>query len=111
MYAERSDSIMRWDEHTNDIDAETVRTFTGQKLDWLTVVSADRTLKPAAFEVAFCIVQHVNAKTLIAILSDDVIIEKTGISRAEVERHRKSLRAAGWLTWRRILALPNEITP
>jgi hypothetical protein len=109
-YAERYDNAAHRDEHVDDTDAERVTTFTGRKLDWLNVVSADRKLKPAAFEVAFCIVQHVNAKTLIAILSDDVIVEKTGISRAEVERHRKSLKAAGWLTWRRTRSA-NNYTP
>lgn len=88
-------------EQIDDDEVARIRTFTGRKLDWLKAVSYDKRVKPGVFEVAFCIVQHVNEKTLIAILSDETIIEKTGISRAEVGRHRKSLKDTGWLSWRR----------
>lgn len=77
------------------------KTFTAAKLNWLDCVASDRDLKPAAFKVAYAIMQHVNAESLIAWLSDETVVDVTGISRAQVQRHRESLKAAGWLTWER----------
>ncbi len=77
------------------------RSFTGDKLDWMTAVSADPRLDARAFEVAFCIAQHVNRKTGAAILSDDTIGDKTGIPRRWVLRARQALRETGWIDWQR----------
>jgi hypothetical protein len=64
------------------------RSFTGDKLDWMTALSADPFMDARAFEVGFCIAQHVNAKNGIAILSDDTISDKTGIPKRWVLRVR-----------------------
>ncbi|MCK1507557.1 helix-turn-helix domain-containing protein [Bradyrhizobium sp. 18] len=81
--------------------AELQKAFTAHKLNWLDCVVSDRRLKPAAFKIAYAIMQHVNSETLFAWLSDETLVDVTGISSAEVQRHRKSLKACGWLTWKR----------
>ncbi|MBR0801729.1 hypothetical protein JQ615_41030 [Bradyrhizobium jicamae] len=77
------------------------KSWTSQKLEWLNRVSVDPRVKPGTFEVGFCIIQHANAGTGIAILSDRTISDKTGISSAEVYRHRQALKELGWITWTR----------
>jgi hypothetical protein len=86
------------------------KTFTAAKLNWLDCVANDRNLKPAAFKVAYAIMQHVNAESLIAWLSDETLVDVTGISRAMIQRHRESLREAGWLAWERT-PTANRYTP
>jgi hypothetical protein len=81
--------------------AELQKAFTSHKLNWLDCVASDRRLKPAAFKVAYAIMQHVNSETLVGWLSDETLVDITGISSAEVQRHRKSLKECGWLTWKR----------
>ncbi|WP_316195364.1 MULTISPECIES: hypothetical protein [unclassified Bradyrhizobium] len=89
-------------EHQKTFAAEAdQRTYTGAKLDWMTALSADPGLDARAFEVGFCIVQHVNARTGCAMLSDDTISDKTCIPKRWVLRARGSLRDAGWIDWRR----------
>jgi hypothetical protein len=78
-------------------EADQRRSFTGDKLDWMTALSADPRLDARAFEVGFCIAQHVNAQSGRAILSDDTISDKTGIPKRWVLRARQSLRDAGWI--------------
>jgi hypothetical protein len=77
------------------------KTFTADKFNWLDCVLNDRNLKPAAFKIAYAIMQHVNSETLVAWLTDETLVDVTGMSRAEVQRHRKSLKEAGWLRWKR----------
>lgn len=77
------------------------KSWTAKKLEWLDCVSVDSLIKPGTFEVAFCIIQHANAGTGAAILSDRVISDKTGISSAEVYRHRQALKKTGWIAWTR----------
>jgi hypothetical protein len=77
------------------------RRFTGDKLDWMTALSADPRLDARAFEVGFCIAQHVNSKSGRAIVSDETISDKTGIPKRWVLRARKALKEAGWINWRR----------
>ena len=77
------------------------RMFTGSKLDWMTALSADPFMDARAFEVGFCIAQHVNAQSGLAILSDNTIGDKTGIPKRWVLRARLTLREAGWINWRR----------
>lgn len=84
-----------------DNDEARQKSWTSRKLEWLNCVSADPLAKPGTFEVAFCIIQHANAGTGVAIISDRVISDKTGISSAEVYRHRKLLKKIGWITWTR----------
>ncbi len=48
-------------------------TFTGLKLDLLKCIVFDRQMMPYDLEVAFVILQHVNEKTGLAILSDEAI--------------------------------------
>ena len=83
------------------VEADQRRTFTGDKLDWMTALSGDPRLDARAFEVGFCIAQHVNAQSGLAIVSDDTIGDKTGIPKRWVLRARQSLRDAGWIDWRR----------
>src|ERR1700722_11997402 len=42
------------------------KTFTAEKFNWLDCVMNDRDLKPAAFKIAYAIMQHVNSETLFA---------------------------------------------
>jgi hypothetical protein len=81
--------------------AALARTFTGEKLEWLKCVAHDKRIPPRAFEVAFAIVQHVNAKTQRTNPSDETISDETGSCLRDVLRARKRLRDAGWLTWER----------
>ncbi|WFU36300.1 hypothetical protein QA635_18565 [Bradyrhizobium brasilense] len=82
-------------------DKSHLKQWTGKKLDWLNCVAVDSQVKPGMFETAFTIIQHANAKTGIAILSDRTISDKTSISPAEVYRHRVALKKLGWIKWRR----------
>lgn len=77
------------------------KSFTGDKLDWMTALSADPRLDSRAFEVGFCIAQHVNQRTGLAILSDETIADKTGIPKRWVARARASLKASHWIDWKR----------
>jgi hypothetical protein len=52
-------------------------TFTGDKLDLLKCIAFDRQMTPYDLEVAFVILQHVNEKTGLAILSDEAIADLT----------------------------------
>lgn len=84
-----------------DEDGDQSRKFTSEKLNWLDCVVRDHRLKPGAFKVAFVIMQHVGSGTGIAYPSDETIAAISGISRPQVQRHRESLRNAGWLSWER----------
>jgi hypothetical protein len=75
--------------------------FTGQKLDWLKCVAADPRIKPRTFEIAFAIMQHVNARTGETMLSDETLGDETGSARRDVYRARKALIDSGWLACRR----------
>lgn len=86
------------------------KSFTSAKLDWINALSVDPRIRPAAFKVGVCIIQHVNADSMVAFLSDEVIRDKTNISLPEVKRHRAALREAGWLTWTRTKTA-NSYTP
>lgn len=85
-------------------DDEKKRTWTSEKLDWLRCLSVDSCVKPGMFEVAFAIIQHVNARRRVAILSDRVISDATSISSSEVYRHRIELKKFGWIDWERARA-------
>lgn len=75
------------------------REFTSLKFNWLDALAADQRIKPGAFKVGYCIMQHVNADTQIAFLSDEIIREKANLSIPQIKRHRRALQDAGWLTW------------
>jgi hypothetical protein len=77
------------------------QTWASYKFDVLTGMSADPRLDARAFEVGFCILQHVNAKTGKAMLSDDTIADKTGIPKRWVLRARNLLWETRWLRWER----------
>lgn len=78
-----------------------VKTFTSQKLEWLMHVSADTFVKPLEFQIAFVTAQHVNAKTGIAYLSDEVIAEHVRVDARTLRRGRKNLKDIGWISWTR----------
>jgi hypothetical protein len=75
--------------------------WTSMKLDMLTCLNFDRRVPPRAFKVAFCILQHVNAETRTARLTDETIAEVTAGSERHVVTARKLLRDLGWFTWER----------
>jgi hypothetical protein len=82
--------------------AESNRTFTSLKLDWLRCLAFDRRVGPLAFEVGFCIIQHANARTgRTWRISDETIADEIGCPARSVYRARSGLRAAGWLAWTR----------
>lgn len=80
---------------------EQQRSFTGDKLDWMTGLSADPRLDSRAFEVGFCIAQCINQHSGLAILSDETIADKTSIPKRWIQRARTLLRECGWIDWRR----------
>jgi hypothetical protein len=80
---------------------EEVKSFTAKKLDWLSALSVDPRVPSYAFHVGFCIVQHANARTGIAMVADGTVGDKTGLSRRHVQRARDLLRAIGWIDWKR----------
>lgn len=86
---------------STEIQQEQKRSFTGNKLDWMGAVMSDPRLDARAFEIAFCIAQHVNQQTGIAFLSDEVIADKTGIPGRWISRARRALRETGWIGWKR----------
>jgi hypothetical protein len=77
-----------------------VKSFTSRKLDWLFHMSADRSVPPLSFKIGFVIVQHVNAQTGIAYLSDDVIREYVDADERTIRRGRRVLRDV-WVSWTR----------
>lgn len=81
--------------------ADQNESFTSRKLNWMAALAADTDIGPAAFEVGFCIVQHCNRNTGLAIMSDEAISDETGQSRANVIRARNLLKETEWLEWRR----------
>jgi hypothetical protein len=81
--------------------ADLARSFTSQKLEWLKCVMSDADVPPRTFEVAFCIVQHVNAGKGYAYVSDETIADETGSCIRDVQRARNTLRDTGWLKWKR----------
>jgi hypothetical protein len=81
--------------------ADSNRTFTSRKLDWLDTLAFDRRLSPLAFKVGFRIIQHVNASTGRTRISDATIADEIGCPARNVYRPRILLRDTGWLTWRR----------
>lgn len=86
---------------TTDAEPEKQRKFTGEKLDWMSALSADPEIDARAFEVGFCIAQHVNKETGKALLADQTIANKTGIPRTWVWRARKRLLDRRWMKWTR----------
>jgi hypothetical protein len=79
----------------------TEENFTSRKLNWVGGVLHDRMVPPWAFEVAYCIISHLNAGNGRAFVSDETVADETGISVRTVRRARCLLRVAGWLRWRR----------
>lgn len=78
-----------------------VKTFTGAKLDTLSLACADYATQSFDFRVLFAIVKHLNAKNRVAWVSDETIADEVAGSRRNVIRARERLRRAGWLGWRR----------
>lgn len=78
-----------------------VKAFTARKLDWVRCVSHDPLVPPWAFEIAYCIISHLNAGNGRACVSDETLADESGISERTVRRARKKLQAAEWLRWRR----------
>jgi hypothetical protein len=72
-------------------------TFTSQKLNWLTGIAIDPRLKPYAFKVAFTIARFFNAKSGIAVVSDETLQDETSLSRRHVQRARVALKDTGWI--------------
>jgi hypothetical protein len=81
--------------------ADHVKSFTSWKLDLLQCLAADPRIRRMVFEFAFCILQHMNSKTLQAFVSDETVRDKTGICERDAYRARQVLKATGWLDWRR----------
>jgi hypothetical protein len=76
------------------------RTFTTNKLDWLTCIRFDRRVTDSAYRVASVIADHLNGKTGCTMLSDDTIAFETGSKwPRKIVRARKLLRDTGWLDW------------
>lgn len=76
-------------------------TFTSRKLNWVRCVMHDPLVPPWAFEIAYCIISHVNASYGRAFVSDETLADESGISVRTVRRARSLLHAAGWLNWKR----------
>jgi hypothetical protein len=81
--------------------AEKKRSFTGDKLDWMTALMADDRLDPGAKVIGFCIAQAVNQESGCAFIGETTLSHKTGMSRSEISRGKRDLRAHGWVDWKR----------
>jgi hypothetical protein len=84
---------------SGDVEKLRLKTFTSEKLDVLTLACNDVAIQSYDFKVLFCIAQHVNQKSDLALVSDELISDETCGSRRNVIRARKRLRRAGWLNW------------
>jgi hypothetical protein len=82
-------------------DQKAQKIATSEKLDWIDAVVADHRIDTRAKVIAYCIMQHVNRETGIAIASDEMITDETGVPDRWVRRARNDLRAASWITWKR----------
>jgi hypothetical protein len=80
----------------SDVD---LASFASEKFNWMDCLMRDHSLKPGAFKVGIAILQHMNAASGEAWVSDETLEAITGMSRPMVQRHRESLKAAGWLSW------------
>jgi Helix-turn-helix domain len=89
---------------------DNAKTFTSRKLDWLDCLAHDSMVAPLAFEIGYCIMSHLNAKSGRAWVSDETLADKSGNSERTVRRARTQLRAAGWITWKRT-STANVYTP
>ncbi len=86
---------------TDDAENKKRRSFTSEKLDWISALGGDPRINPRAFKIGVFIAQHVSMKTGVAILSDEVLTDKTNIPRSWVIRARKLLRETRWIDWKR----------
>ena len=77
------------------------KTATSRKLDWLGALAVDPAVKPYAFKTGFAIVQHVNARTGWAMVSDETLADETSMTTRHVRRGRDLLRQRGWIQWKR----------
>src|SRR6266581_1334310 len=88
-------------------DQKAQKTATSEKLDWIDAVIADHRLDDTAKVVAISIMQHVNHEAGTAYVSDQTVGHKTATRRQRVVEARNDLRAAGWITWKRLPNKPN----
>jgi len=84
-----------------DEKAKTNRKFTTRKLEWLQCVAHDPKIRPWAFEVAFCIMTHLNEGNGRSWVSDETLGDESSSPQRTVRRARVQLRDTGWLKWRR----------
>ena len=98
-------------------EAAEKRSFTGDKLDWMTALCADPRIDARAFRVGFTIAQHINMRKGVAFISDETISDKTSIPTRWVQRARALLRTTRWIDWKRTQSanlywiLPGNIDP
>jgi hypothetical protein len=77
------------------------KTATSRKLDWLGALAVDPAVKAYAFKVGFAIVQHVNARSGWAMVSDETLADETSMAPRHVRRGRELLRERGWIERKR----------
>lgn len=82
-------------------EAERQRSFTADKLEWMRALCADPRIDARAFQIGFCIAQHVNRESRTAILSDETIRDLTNMPTRWVRRARNRLRETKWVAWKR----------
>lgn len=76
-------------------------TFTAFKFAWTRAIRADRVLIPAHKIVGECILDHVNQRTGVTTISDQLIADETALSIRTVQRARRDLRKARWVELKR----------
>lgn len=76
-------------------------TFAGWKLDLISALASDRSLKPADVRVALVLVKHLNQGSFAAYPSQETIAEVTHMTVRNVMKCLDRLKASGWLRWQR----------
>jgi hypothetical protein len=77
------------------------RTFASFKFDWMKALAADPSVSARAKIIGNCILGHINQYSWEATLSDQAISDETAIALRWIVEMRNSLRASGWIDWRR----------
>jgi hypothetical protein len=76
--------------------------FTSAKLNWLKAIRFDRRVSDFDHRVMSGLAEHINQRTGLAYVSDDILAIEIGSRRREtVARSRLKMRRLGYITWTR----------
>lgn len=84
---------------SDDAQILNARSDASRRLTLLKHVAADHVVLPTDFKIFYVIWIHINSRTGIAFISDDVIQEFVPVDLRTIRRARRKLREQGWLSW------------